>query len=51
VGYLTRAGIYLDLEDKKNACKDFKKALSLDLEKHPSFEVDEDFEKLKSLCD
>jgi len=51
VGYLTRAGIYLDLEDKENACKDFKKALSLDLEKHPSFEVDEDFKKLKSLCD
>lgn len=50
IGYFNRAAIYLDLGDESNACKDFKKALSLNLQKDPHFEVDEDFEKLKSLC-
>ncbi|GEM_PF-768266 len=50
IGYFNRAGIYLDLGDESNACKDFKKALSLNLQEDPHFEVDEDFEKLKSLC-
>lgn len=50
IGYFNRAAIYLDLGDETNACKDFKKALSLNLQKDPHFEVDEDFEKLKSLC-
>lgn len=50
VAYYSRAAIYLDLGDESNACKDFKKALALGIEKDPHFEVDEDFEKLKSLC-
>lgn len=50
IGYFNRAAIYLDLGDQSNACKDFKKALSLNLQKDPHFEVDEDFEKLNSLC-
>lgn len=50
IGYFNRAAIYLDLGDESNACKDFKKALSLNLQKDPHFEVDEDFEKLNSLC-
>ncbi|WP_312365434.1 tetratricopeptide repeat protein [Sphingobacterium sp.] len=50
IGYFNRASIHLDLGDASNACKDFKKALSLNLQKDPHFEVDEDFEKLKSLC-
>lgn len=50
IGLFNRAGIYLELGDEKKACKDFKKALKLDLEKNKHFEADEDFEKLKKLC-
>lgn len=50
IGYFNRAAIYLDLGDESNACKDLKKALSLNLQEAPHFQLDEDFEKLKSLC-
>lgn len=51
MGLFNRAGIYLELGEEKDACKDFKKALKLDLEKNEHFEADEDFEKLKQLCE
>ena len=51
IGLFNRAGIYLELGEEKNACKDFKKALMLDLEKNKHFEADEDFEKLRKLCE
>ena len=51
IGLFNRAGIYLELGEEKDACKDFKKALKLDLEKNEYFEADEDFEKLKQLCE
>lgn len=51
IGLFNRASIYLELGDEKEACKDFKKALKLDLEKNEHFEADEDFEKLKQLCE
>ena len=51
IGLFNRAGIYLELGEEKNACKDFKKALKLNLELNEHFEVDEDFEKLKKLCE
>ena len=51
IGLFNRAGIYLELGEEKDACKDFKKALKLDLEKNEHFETDEDFEKLKQLCE
>ncbi len=50
IGHFNRAGIYLELNDEKNACKDFKKAIKLNLENNEHFEVDEEFEKLKKLC-
>lgn len=51
IGLFNRAGIYLELGEEKDACKDFKKALKLNLEKNEHFEADEDFEKLKQLCE
>jgi len=51
IGLFNRAGIYLELGKEKDACKDFKKALKLNLEKNEHFEADEDFEKLKQLCE
>ena len=51
IGLFNRAGIYLELGEEKDACKDFKKTLKLDLEKNEHFEADEDFEKLKKLCE
>jgi tetratricopeptide (TPR) repeat protein len=51
IGLFNRAGIYLELSDEKNACTDFKKALELNLEKNKHFEADEDFEKLKKICE
>lgn len=50
IGLFNRAGIYLKLGDEKKACKDFKKALKLDLEKNDHFEAGKDFEALKKLC-
>lgn len=50
IGLFNRAGIYLELSEEKNACKDFKKAIKLELKKNEHFEADEDFEKLKKLC-
>jgi tetratricopeptide (TPR) repeat protein len=50
IGLFSRAGIYLKLGDEKKACKDFKQALKLNLEKNDHFESDDDFEKLGVLC-
>ncbi|WCO00294.1 tetratricopeptide repeat protein [Psychroserpens ponticola] len=51
IGHFNRAGIYLKLNDQKKACKDFKKAIKLNLEKNEHFEVDEEYEQLKKLCE
>lgn len=51
MGFFNRASIYLELGDKKNACKDFKKAIKLNLENNEHFKADDDFKKLKDLCE
>nr|WP_321224790.1 hypothetical protein [uncultured Psychroserpens sp.] len=51
IGLFNRAGIYLELGEEEVACKSFKKALKLDLEKDEHFEADKDFKKLKMLCE
>jgi len=51
IGFLNRAGINLKLDNKKQACKDFKKALKLGVEKNDHFKVDEDYENLKKNCE
>jgi len=50
IGFLNRAGINLKLENTEQACKDFKKACELGVEKNDHFKVDEDFKKLKKNC-
>ena len=51
IGLFNRAGIYLELGEEEKACKDFNKAIKLNLEQNEHFEVGKDFEKLKKLCD
>ncbi|MCY2686798.1 tetratricopeptide repeat protein [Salinimicrobium sp. TH3] len=51
IGFLNRAGINLKLGNKKQACKDFEKALKLGVKKHDHFKIDEDFEKLAKNCE
>lgn len=50
MGLLNRAAINLKLDNKEQACKDFKKALKLGVEKNRHFESDEDFEALMANC-
>jgi tetratricopeptide (TPR) repeat protein len=51
IGYLTRATINLKLENNKQACNDFEKALKLGVLNNKHFETDEDFENLKKNCE
>ena len=50
IGFLSRASINLKLENKEQACNDFKKAMRLGVKKNDHFKVDEDYEKLKKSC-
>ncbi|SIS65431.1 tetratricopeptide repeat protein [Belliella pelovolcani] len=50
LGFLNRASIQLNLGNEKEACKDFKKAIKLGVENNKHFKIDDDYEKLKKLC-
>jgi len=51
IGFLNSADINLKLGNKEQACTDFKKALSLGVQKNEHFKVDEDFRMLKKNCE
>ena len=51
LGYLRRALIYSDLEQKEKACQDLKKAIKLKVQKEKHFQGEEEFKKLLSDCE